>query len=374
MRSHRATSQHVDAKLAVAELTAGWEGAAPEVAFVFCSSKQNADDVAAALAERWPTAVTVGCSTTGEQLDGDPLSGSVTLCALADSGVKWTAACIEDLGTFDEGRARAAASSFAEAAGIEADGFDPRHHFAIVLIDGLSMREEAVSATLADALEGISVVGGSAGDDLAFSKTKVFLNGKAASNAAVVVFGATERRFSVIKHQHFTATPRHLVVTSVDPARRRVYELDGLPAAVAYARALGLPRSELTDEVTFMNPIVFEVQGQIYVRSVQRIEPDDSMVFYCAVEEGMVLSIGDHKPMATSLEADLADLVRAPADFMITFNCILRALEAKKTDCRDQLGMTLKRASRCSIGFDTYGEQLGGLHINQTLVALAIHS
>jgi len=265
------------------------------------------------------------------------------------------------------------ARALAADIGADHEGLDPHRHFAVALFDGLAMREEAASALLAESLEGIPLLGGSAGDDLRFKETRVFCNGVAATNAAVVILAETARPFTVLKHQHFTSTSRSVVVTHVDPSTRRVYELDGLPAAEAYARALGVTMSELHDELTFMNPLVFSCNGELYVRSIQRIEPDGSIVFYCGVEEGVVLTVGGHRPMASSLATDLAELQRRPASFMLTFNCILRALEAKKTSCAADLSDNLRSASATSIGFDTYGEQLAGLHINQTLVAVAIH-
>ena len=84
----------------------------------------------------------------------------------------------------------------------------------------------------------------------------------------------------------------------------------------------------------------------------------------------MVLEIADHEEMVHALSQDLED--GDPADFMIAFNCIQRAMESDRTDSHDDICQVMNRHSRHVIGFDTYGEQLDGLHINQTLVALAL--
>ena len=157
-----------------------------------------------------------------------------------------------------------------------------------------------------------------------------------------------------------------------DPARRVVYELDGYPAADAYARALGCTAAELTDDATFSNPVVVKVQGQLYVRSIQKVNADGSLTFYCAVDEGWILDLAGHHEMVPALEQDLAALRSAPPAFMLGFNCILRALEAEKHGLHPDIQRVLERAAAASVSFDTYGEVLNGLHINQTLVALAL--
>jgi hypothetical protein len=121
----------------------------------------------------------------------------------------------------------------------------------------------------------------------------------------------------------------------------------------------------------FASPLTFECNGELYVRSVQRVDPDGSIAFYCAVDEGMVLGVGGHEEIDTALAAH-AGATRKPATFMIAFNCILRALEADKSDKHAALGRELRRFSDHVIGFDTYGEQLNGLHINQTVVGIVL--
>jgi hypothetical protein len=218
-------------------------------------------------------------------------------------------------------------------------------------------------------------LGGSAGDDLKFKQTFVYHGGKAWQNAAVFALADSKVPFEIVKHQHYTTSPKALVITKADVATRRVYEMDGHPALEAYARALGMAPSDVTNEVTFMNPVTFVCNNEIYVRSIQRVEPDGSIIFYCGIEEGMVLSIGGHEEMEGALARDISAVGSRmkEANLFIACNCILRALEAEKLNQHAALGGVLSRFARNIIGFDTYGEQLSGLHINQTLVGVAIH-
>ena len=84
-------------------------------------------------------------------------------------------------------------------------------------------------------------VGGSAGDDLKFVKTYVFANGKAASDAAVLVILKLKKEFEIVKTQSFKTMGKTLTATKVDEAHRQVLEFNHKPALDAYAEALGSP-------------------------------------------------------------------------------------------------------------------------------------
>lgn len=367
-----------DARIAVAEAVLGWDVAAapPDLLIAFTSTKQDPSQVAECLAERFPHTLVVGCTTAGEMLGDAHHNGSLVLTGVRSPTIRFSAAVARDLSELDEARAQAISDELLGSLAIAREDLDPRKHFCLFFTDGLSLKEERISLLLADALEGIPLLGGSAGDDLAFKKTHVIFGGEALSGAAVLVLGESLVPFEVIKHQHFAATPRTLVITRADVATRRVLEIDGYPAVEGYARALGMEVADVTADVTFANPLTFAYKNELYVRSIQKVEADGAMSFYCAMEEGLVLSIGARGDMEAALAHDLG-AARArerekKADLFIGCNCILRALEAQKHGNFAGLGRTLTAYGEHVIGFDTYGEQLGGLHINQTLVGIAL--
>jgi hypothetical protein len=365
------SSRETDGASAVAEATRGWM-AAPEIVFVFVSTKQDAGVVAAALHERFPESIVVGCTTTGEHLNGEHFRGAVVMTGMYDTGIRWTTTSFEGLVGLNQPEAEEVAKAMFKSLGTDTDDFDPAEYFCISFIDGLRGREELITAHLAEALEGVQLVGGSAGDDLAFRETKVIAGGRAFTDGVVLVMGHAKDRFQILKHQHFTTTTRRLAITKVDVAARRVYEMDGLPALTAYALALDLPLAEVTSDVTFNHPLTLTCRGEIYVRSVSKVHEDGSISFFCAVEEGMVLEVGGHHDLVTHFQ-DNIDAVTAGKgvfDLLLGCNCILRALEADKSDVVGPVGAVWNRVARASIGFDTYGEQVNGMHINQTLVAI----
>lgn len=353
---------------AVAEATTDWASDL-DLLVAYCSTKQDAGEVARVLAEKYPGVPMVGCSSTGEHLSGEHYNGSLVVVGLAESGTRWSTATLEDLGSLGADSAEACASKMFSELEVDRNEFDASKFFCLCFMDGLSAKEETIASLMADALDGVALVGGSAGDDLKFEKTQVICNGRAFSGGAAFVLAHSEMPFQIIKHQHFTTSPKSVVITKADTDARVVYEMDGYPAAECYARAIGVSPSELNGEASFLNPITLQVDGELYVRSVQSINDDGSLTFYCAVEEGMVLEIGGHHDIDASLEEHFSDL--APVDFMFGFNCILRALETSNEEKHDALGQTLSRFAPHYIAFDTYGEQLNGLHINQTFVAVA---
>ena len=339
--------------------------------FAFHSPRLDAQEVAATLARTFPAARVVGCTTAGEFLGESHCKGELVVAGLVTPRIRWSAPVVMDASTFDaEAAARATRNLLASVDRVY-DDLDRSKHFCVMLIDGLCGREETVTAAMAEALAGVPLVGGSAGDDLAFKQTRIISGGEAYDGSVVFVLAESETPFEIVKHQHFVKTNRYLAVTRVVPQERRVVEIDGMPAATAYARALGIERESFTAEVAFANPLTFQCNGELYVRSVQRVDPDGSIVFYCAVEEGMVLDVGGHEEIDTALALH-AGPDRSEGTFMLAFNCILRALEADSLKKHETLGRELRRFSRHVIGFDTYGEQLNGLHINQTVVGVVL--
>lgn len=378
MKVLQGSSTKQDARAAVAEalenMAAGPKD--PNVVFAFASTRQDPVVVGAMLRERFPRSIIVGCTTAGEIMDAQHTNGGLVVSAAWTPEIRWSLGVVRDVAGFDGAKARKLADELFVGIGSSRDEADSRKHFCLTFIDGLSMKEEQVVSLMAEAIEGLPLLGGSSGDDLAFKATRIFANGEALEHAAIFLLGQSTRPFHIVKHQHYTTTPTQLVITRADPAQRRVYEMDGFPAIEAYARALGLEPEKVDGDVCFMNPLTFVSAGQIYVRSIQRTEPDGSIVFYCGIEEGMVLSLGGHEDMEGALARDLDAHTRAHGkpDLFIACNCILRALESTKRGEHAALGKVLMRNAGHVIGFDTYGEQLNGLHINQTLVGLALYS
>ena len=115
------------------------------------------------------------------------------------------------------------------------------------------------------------------------------------------------------------------------------------------------------------------IDGANYVRSIQKAEPDGSLKFYCAIERGVVLRVARSVDLVDNLESALSH-VRAqigPPQLVLTFDCILRKLgDRPRAGLQDAVSDVLRRNN--AVGFNTYGEQFCGVHVNQTLTAIAL--
>ena len=116
--------------------------------------------------------------------------------------------------------------------------------------------------------------------------------------------------------------------------------------------------------------MVVLIDGAKYVRAIQKVNRDGSLKFYCAIERGVVLRVARGVDLVRNLETALAQ-VRArigPPQAVITFDCILRKLEISQTGIEQTVGEVFRANN--AVGFNTYGEQFCGVHVNQTLTAI----
>lgn len=363
-----------DPKAAVAELHAGlWRPDSSLVLF-FCSSEYDRDALASEIAGRFAGVPVVGCTTAGEIGPLGCRDHSIAGVSFAAGAFTIEIGHLQGLRGFQLSDgvefARDLRGRLEEAVRDRA----MRNSFAFLLVDGLSGHEEQLAHALQQGLGDIPLIGGSAGDSLSFERTFIYWGGRFTSDAAVVVLVSTPLPFVEFKTQHFVPTDERLVVTGARPDERVVVEINGLPAAQEYARILGLDADDL-DPVHFAaSPVVVLIDGANYVRSIQKAEPDGSLKFYCAIERGVVLRVARSDDLVANLESALSR-VRAqigPPELILTFDCILRKLEIAETGIEEAVSDILRRNN--AVGFNTYGEQFCGVHVNQTLTAVALGS
>lgn len=365
-----ASSERPDAADAVLELRAALASEALRGVLFFCASTYDLAALGSALRTAFGGAPTVGCTSSGQLSPYGFQKTGVVAVGFYGSGFTLTPWLIEDL-------TQCAARVVEVATQINERRTAPGHlsnAFVLTLIDGLSMAEEAVSAALYQAVGNVAVVGGSAGDDLAFQLTHVYFNGRFVTGAALVVLVETEAPVVAFKFQHFVPTEKRLVVTRADEAGRIIHELDGEPAATVYARAVGVPEASLGTVVFSENPLLLSISGEPYVRSIARVETDGSgsLHFFCAIAEGMVVRVGRSVDVLETVERALtqADHDVGGADVILGCDCILRRLECERLELSSPVGRAY--AAHRVVGFSTYGEQYNGMHVNQTFTGVAL--
>jgi hypothetical protein len=243
--------------------------------------------------------------------------------------------------------------------------------FAILLVDGLSMREDRLVAELMAALGDVPIIGGSAGDGLTFDYTAVYHGGRFVPNIATLTMVTLSSPFEVFRLQHYQPTDMVLVATEASPDQRLILAFNGRPAAQVYAEAVGVGVGELDSMVFSSHPLVLQAAGGSWVRSIVTVHADGSLGLLAAVDVGDVLRIGRPVAMIEKLEERFRELADELGGIggMLTFDCVLRRLEFEVDSLDVEVGQILARNG--AVGFSTYGEQFNGMHMNQTLVAVA---
>lgn len=364
----RGQSRAPSAEAAVAEFHA--QVAQPGMAAVvfFCSPAYDREALAAALRRHFPDVLVVGCTTAGEIGPLGYTKHSLAGASLAAGSFTVEADLLTDLANFEISAGR----DFAKAvAGRLDERSTEAKRFAMLLIDGLSLREEPVTHALQEGLGSIPLFGGSAGDALDFHRTQVFHGGQFHDDAAVLLVVASRPPFRLLRTQHFVPGVERLVVTEVDAAQRIVKEINGRPAVDEYSRLIGVQPQQLTPGHFANWPVVVMIDGTDYVRAIQHAYPDGSLSFYCAIDEGVVLRVAHGVNMLHKTEVAIAELEQELGHIsgMLLCECQLRNLEASRTGCKGALSELFQRYR--AVGFSTYGEQLCGIHINQTLTGIA---
>ncbi len=351
-------------------------GERPEEALVglvcFVCASYDTALFAAEIKARLPETPIYGCTTAGELTLSGWASHSVVAIAFLRNNFTLIAHMLENLSHFgfEEGRASVAEARAALMANIP-DGETDRC-FGLLLIDGMCRREEAVISALYSALDDIPIVGGSAGDSMTFEKTWMIRDGAIYRDAALLLLFHTDIPFSTFKCDYFEPTSLKMVVTEADTEQRVVRELNAEPAAQEYAHQVGLIESSLDAASFASHPVLVGVGGQYYARSIQKVNADGSLSFFCAIDEGLVLTV------AKSLdpyESTLATFERMEAELgsvslYIGFDCVLRRLGAERSQISHRLS-ELYRNHRV-VGFNTYGEQYRSMHVNQTFTGIAL--
>lgn len=368
----RAQSCATDARDAVREFHAGVAQADMALVLFFCSSSYDLAALAEAMQQAFAGVQVVGCTTAGEIGPAGYRDHSLTGASFPAGSFSVVSGLLEQLQQYEIPKGLALAQTLLQKLESRAPQASADNSFALLLIDGLSVREEPVTGTLQSALGRLPLVGGSAGDGLNFGHTQVYFEGCFHSDSAVLTLLTTPLPIKLFKTQHYVATDQRLVVTEADSAHRIVKEINGLPAAGEFARMLGISATDLDPLRFAAYPVVVMIDGTNYVRSIQKANPDGSLTFFCAIENGLVLRLARGVDLVENLEQALAGINAAIGrpQLLIACDCVLRKLEIATSPVKGRIVELLEQNH--TLGFNTYGEQFHGVHVNQTLVGVAI--
>ena len=366
-----AGSPRASSRQAVAEIRAEIDGGDFQYIVAFFGIDHDAEVLAAALSEAFPGIPVSGCSTAGEIGPSGMMQGGLLLIAFPRQGFSVHSELITDIDRFGVEHATDAVRRLKARVAHSPRCLRPDNRFAMLLVDGLSNAEENIVAAINWELDDTELIGGSAGDGICFERTVMIHKGAVAHRAAILMMIESDFPFRVFKTQNFEPTAIKLVVTAADTENRIVYELNAEPAAREYAAAIGLLPDDLGPFSFASYPLVVKVGGDYYCRSIRNMNPDGSLSFFCAIDEGLVFTVARPRDILSATESTLheLDVALGGIDLVVGFDCILRRLDAETRQIRHQMDELYKKYGVA--GFHTYGEQYNAMHLNQTLTGIA---
>lgn len=338
--------------------------------FLFVDAEADFDRIIAEAQRVFAPARVVACTTAGEISETGYSEGDIVAAALPTAHFAAASLLVTDLDRLDA--ADFVGEVIRTRMALDARAMEFAHAFAFVVVDGLSRSEDRLMATLASGMSSMPVFGGSAGDGVRFDRTRVALDGVSYRNAAVVTFVRTACPVRVFSLDHLEPGDVRMVVTRADPAQRIVCEINARPAAREYARILGKNPDYLSQFTFAAHPLVVRVGGRHHVRAIQRVTEDGALVFFSAIDEGLVLTLAKVGDIAGHLEQALDELAAdGPIDTILACDCILRRIEATQKQAARRVSDLL--SAHNVVGFNTYGEQVGAKHVNHTMTGVAIY-
>lgn len=369
----KAYSINPDARQAAREIYDALAITDAALVMFFCCAEYDLAALSDELSRLFIDIPLVGCTTAGEISAAGYVENSITAFSLPGCHFQVETRLIKNLKKFSEQAASDLVSEMMQH--LQARELAPlmQNSFALTLLDGMSIREEIVMNALSSSLKDIQLVGGSAGDNLHFKDTHVYLNNEFHSNAAALILVNTDCPFHIFSDHHLAQGQEKLVVTAADPFKRVVHEFNAEPAALEYCRITGLQLDQLDAQVFALNPLAVQIGDQTYIRSIQQVNEDLSLTFFCAIDLGIVLTrmystglVSHTHNMLLGLSEDLGE-----PSLVVGYDCIHRRIEMEEHDLLPAISELYKKYN--VIGFSTYGEQHNDLHLNHTLTGVALY-
>ncbi len=362
-------SHNCDAVVALREISDGLRGFEAAFVFIFFPQSWQGAGLAAAIKAEFPDQDVYGFSTAGQITPAGYEADAVLAIAYSRAHFRYAAHIFEPLIPFS---LKAVSDGF-HALCERFEHCGEGRNLGLLFTDGLSKQEDLLIATLHACQPDLPIFGGSVADGLRFEQTFIYANGKLHQNAALLLVIQTDLDFEMIEFSHFSPTEKKVVITEADPNMRVVKEINGAPAAQEYADVIGCDVEALSPEIFAKHPMLLHVGKKYYVRSIQEVTPDGGLSFLSSIDKGLILTIGEGTEIIDKMDAALQKLWRenTSPEFIFGFDCVLRRLEIEGRDRVDAASEIWRKHG--ALGFNTYGEQHHGMHVNQTFVGIAFY-
>jgi len=321
------------------------------------------------LQNAFPNAVCVGSSMIGGWSTMGAIENGITAMSLSDKEVE------DAYVSFQEGVKRnpilAAKAAIAELKNKTAgENINPDEYLGLIFFDGLCLGELIMKEFSMDQDLNMAFVGGAAADILTFTKTLVGVGNRLSDDGLAAVILKMRIPFFFNHYVHYLPTENSFTITRVETMKRIAWEINGEPAAVFYAKQIGIDDvSKLNAEIFAKHPLGLNFSGSLYVRSPNAVINGTGLQFYCYIEAGTKVFLLKRGDIIAHAQKSLCTAMQFLPGIQgcILFNCVLRYLELKELNLLNAFNNVFNTYPM--IGFNTYGEELF-THHNQTLTAV----
>ena len=366
--------------VALADLNRQLQSTDAALTFIFCASGYCTPELEECL-KRYPNlGVIVGCSSEGEFSNLGYFNNSMCAVSLPRKLFSAAVAPIEDVRDFELQDASRIVNSLKGSMGSSFNSASSSQMLAILLANGQAQNEEKLCAALGAELGGIPLIGGTAGDDWLHNQdvparnSQILVDGRFRNDCAVITLIHSEIKFKTFLHSHYQPTDRRAVITEMSGEHRTVREINGRPAAEAYADLCGLARGNPSLSDFSHWPAIVKIGGQSFPRGPQGVTKDGSVRFACAMDEGVVFNIAEPGDMLAMLKRFFVKIRKqiGPPSLVLGFSCAARQIEMDQLGIRPQVADIMRDNN--VLGFSTLGEQYNTIHVNNSFACVAFGS
>ena len=335
---------------------------------VFCGNLERGfiEQLNKLLGRLFPSAVIIGTTTGGEIADGRLHDEGVIVSFLRFERTRLKA-CFQPWDSDDSmALGKALVAPLAEE--------DEVPRLVIAVATGLNTNGEDFVDGIGEALPGVPLAGGLAGEYLRFRHTWIFNGREVITRGAIAVaLYNPALRIQTLYSMDWMPLGRAL---RVDRARKNLLiRLDGRPALETYRYYLGDEAARQLPVLSVQFPLMVERQGLKLARACVGANDDGSMVFMGNFRSGehAWFAIGDPQALLDSSSEVMQHLRQARYEAILTYTCVARkALMTRLIEDEARVFNELAPTA----GFFTYGEffhlQAGNLFFNYTLTLVAM--
>jgi hypothetical protein len=258
---------------------------------------------------------------------------------------------------------------FSKNIGLKISSINPEKYVGIIITDGIQGSPEGIISRINEITD-VPFIGGSAGDNWKMEHTYIYANGKYYENAALIILLEPKNGFKILKTQSFEPVGEVFTITDADDAKRCVKTINNMPAALFYAKQIGVPIEKLQEKLPnySIGQIIYD---EAYLHDTMKFDDKYNLYLYSAIPKGaeiQILKITDIlKDLQNLIEKEIKPLKEISA--IINFNCGSRDLKIKQE--KQEEGFEKLFVNLPIIGFATYGEFFISF-INQTSTMLIL--